>query len=176
MASNGFNKTVNQALAPLDNPIAKNVLRVLFFLYAAMAAPRLPPILGNLFDYALFRIAMIFLIVWTSTKDPTLSMMIAIGIVAVMNILSGRMAFETFLPEQNTNTRPSCLGVTLQQILDAFNGDEDVMKQAMYNAGVPNNIEMNDTNAPLLATYLLNYGYNITDDCSAPKGDPELFF
>jgi hypothetical protein len=38
-------------------------------------------------------------------------------------------------------------------------------------AGLPYNIALNDYNAPLIATILINYGYVISSTCQAPKGD-----
>ena len=34
--------------------------------------------------------------------------------------------------------------------------------------GLPYNVELNDNNAPLIATILLNYGYKISEDCQVP--------
>lgn len=38
-------------------------------------------------------------------------------------------------------------------------------------AGLPYNVEINDYNAPLIATILLNYGFVISESCQAPNGD-----
>ena len=37
--------------------------------------------------------------------------------------------------------------------------------------GLPGNVEFNDTNAPLIATVLLNAGFKISNKCQAPIGD-----
>lgn len=166
MATNGLNKQINDALSFLNKPVWSNTLRLLFLLYASMVAPDLPPQASILFDNALFRLVVLFLIVWTNSQDPTLSLLIAVGLVISMNVLSGRRLLEFFRIEQNTNVYPGCLGLNMADILAVFDGNEEAMHQALYNAGLERNIPLNDEFAPLIATRLINYGYDLGDRCN----------
>jgi hypothetical protein len=94
------------------------------------------------------------------------------------------------------NVIPGCTDITLQNLLDSFTGDF-VKRQTSVNhdfsqmivtetetdaskrlekyarlSGVPFNVEINDENAPLIATYLLMYGFQVPAvmACSPPGG------
>jgi hypothetical protein len=88
---------------------------------------------------------------------------------------------------------PGCGKVTYQDLLDVFKGDINQMRQTvMYTygklvedlqsesdaeklqaisdaIGVPHNLALNDENAPLIATMLMNYGFVVSQTCQAPK-------
>lgn len=164
-----FNQFANDFLAPLEDPYIASFLKLSLVLYAGLAAPKLPSQVLGLLDKPLFRILILSLVVWTGTRDPSMSLLIAVALIVSINTFAGRNPFETFLIEQNTNVNPQCLGVTLTDILQVFNGDSAAMRQALYNVGVPANIEVNDYSAPILATYLMNYGYQITSRCKPPS-------
>ena len=89
---------------------------------------------------------------------------------------------------------PGCLNVTYANLLQTFDNDHYKLQQsAQYAfqqllkdktftdieskdrlvksarmAGLPYNLELNDENAPWIATLLLNYGFNITETCKPP--------
>ena len=166
-----FNIFMNENLGFLDEPVMASALKLALVLYAGMAAPQLPYWVLDMFDYVLFRIAVLFLVVWTSNKDPTVALLLAIGLIVTMNSLAGRRPFETFLVQQNTNVMPACLGVTMADLLEVFNGDEQSLRQALFNVGVPANVKLTDNDAPILATHLVNFGYQINSACSPPNGN-----
>lgn len=173
MSATGFNKQMNSALSFLDNSAVSNTLRLLFFLYAGMVAPSLPPQASALFGNPLFRLAVLFLIVWIHSKDPTLSLLIAIGLVISFNALSGRNLLEFFRIEQNTNVYPGCLGLTMADILSVFDNDQNALNQALFNSGLPRNIPLNDEFAPLIATTLINHGFDLGEICDLDN--PQYF-
>ena len=172
--SNRFDQFVNSNLSVIDNETSLAVIRLVLVLYASLAAPKLPYSVLKLLDNSLFRMAVLFMVVWTANKDPTTSLLIAVSLVVTMNTLAGRKPFETFLIENNTNVIPGCMGLTLTDLRSSFGGDQMALEQALHNSGTPKNIEVNDYNAPLLASYLVNYGYNINTPCSSPGNGTEI--
>ncbi len=70
---------VQNSLSFLDNPYAKNILKVFLVLYAGLAAPRLPAFLAGLFNNALFRIVVLFLIAYLGLKDTSIALLSAIA-------------------------------------------------------------------------------------------------
>lgn len=165
---NNFNTNVNDLLAPLNTPVPSYLLKLFIVLYAALAAPQLPDPVLDLFEHPVFRIVVMALVIWTSSRDPATSLIVATGLVVLFNTLSGRKPFETFLVEQNTNIMPSCLGVTMNDLVNTFQGDEKALRLALNNVGVPANVKLTDYDAPLLASYLVNYGYEINNKCKPP--------
>jgi len=68
----------------LDNEYISTTIKVLIGLYAAFAAPKLPPSLVSLMDNVLVRIAFAFVIVLTATRDPSIALMIAIAFIITL--------------------------------------------------------------------------------------------
>jgi len=76
---NQLESFVNKSLSFLDNPYAKNIIKMLLVLYAGLAAPRLPSFLASLFNNALFRIVILFLIAYLGLKDTTIALLSAVA-------------------------------------------------------------------------------------------------
>jgi len=168
MSSAEFNSVVNGALSVLRIPVVSNLLTLLLVSYAGMAAPLLPGSLKALLKHAAVRVLVLFLVVWTNNQDPTVALSLAVGLVVAMNLFSGRSAFETFLIEQDTNVLPICQGLTVSDILAAFNGSESAMRQALHNTGFPHSVQLTDYNAPILASHLVNKGGYQFGQCGPP--------
>lgn len=88
---------------------------------------------------------------------------------------------------------PGCLDMKISDLLEFFENDEHklqntvhyvfrhyqekvdktpVEKELLYyarTAGLPHNIPLDDKNAPLIATMLLNHGYKLSDTCLPPQ-------
>lgn len=62
-------------------------------------------------------------------------------------------SFELIYPGPNSS--PNCLKVTKSDLITEF-GTENKLKQAMIESSVPLNMELNDTNSPEIASYLVN--------------------
>jgi len=76
---NQLESFVNKSLSFLDNPYAKNIIKMLLVLYAGLAAPRLPSFLASLFNNAVFRIVVLFLIAYLGLKDTTIALLSAVA-------------------------------------------------------------------------------------------------
>jgi hypothetical protein len=77
------------------------VLKMILILYGSVIAPKLPVKVLEWFDFVPFKIFVLFLIVWSGSHDPSLSLLIAISFYISLNILNGKKAFEKF---ENTDT------------------------------------------------------------------------
>lgn len=98
------------------------------------------------------------------------------------------------IQESATDNYPGCNKVTMNDLLALFDGDamklqktvqyamNDIMQRLpensdakekltkmAYAVGLPYNVEFNDLNAPLIATFLLNYGYKVSEECQVPQ-------
>ena len=84
-----FNTTVNSWLSIFDkNPYASTILTVVLALYAAMAAPRLPPKMAELLDNPIVKVLFIFLLGWTANKNPSVALIAAIALMITMHTIS----------------------------------------------------------------------------------------
>jgi len=102
-------------------------------------------------------------------------------------------AFGTII-ESHSDNYPGCEKVTMADLLAIFDGDAAKLQNALqysyhqlvtqlpkdaaskdrlvrmaHAAGLPLNVPFDDANAPLIATYLINVGFLITDSCRAPQ-------
>lgn len=76
-----------KSLKFLDNEYVMTSVRLFLVLYAGLVAPRLPEAFSSLFDNAVFRVFVLFLIAYLGSKDATLSMLVAVGFVVSMIFL-----------------------------------------------------------------------------------------
>lgn len=97
------------------------------------------------------------------------------------------------LIEPKTMIYPGCHNITMEDLYKAFEGDrlkmqtavqysfkqlmaktksensKDLLTKVAYAAGLPYNLSFSKPEtAPYIATLLVNYGYNIKDDCQPP--------
>jgi hypothetical protein len=88
---------------------------------------------------------------------------------------------------------PGCMSITTEDLLTAFNRDniqmQNTVRYVFYDlmrrdldvdtksrllryaklAGLPYNLEVNDENAPYIATLLMHYGFKFGETCHAPR-------
>lgn len=91
-----FNNSVNSVLGPLQQKPFSGLLRMILVLYGGMAAPQLPASVLRWFEFPAFRIFFLAMIVYMSTVDPAVSILIAVCFYTSMNALSGKKLFEKF--------------------------------------------------------------------------------
>ena len=80
----------------LANPYIMAVLKVTLTLYAIQLAPRLPPVVTNIFQNTLVKIIAITLIAYLANVDFQLSILLAILFVLGGNLAAGRKPWESF--------------------------------------------------------------------------------
>jgi len=81
LVNNGVKEVENVVKRTLDNQYISNALKVFIVLYAAFAAPKLPPSLVNLMDNTLVRIGFAFAIVAIATQDPSMALILSVAFV-----------------------------------------------------------------------------------------------
>lgn len=68
----------------LSNEYILTTIKVFLGLYAAFAAPKLPPSILGLFDNILFRIVVAFSIIMIATREPGIALMLAIAFIITL--------------------------------------------------------------------------------------------
>jgi hypothetical protein len=81
----------------LGNVYINTSLKVFLGLYAALAAPRLPKLVQDLFGNVFFRIFIAFIIVLLATKDEGLALMVAIAFVITLFAIDKHQLLATEL-------------------------------------------------------------------------------
>lgn len=80
----------------LANPYVMAILKVTLALYAIQLAPRLPPVITNVFQNTLVKFVAVVLIAYLANVDFQLSLLLAILFVLGGNLASGRKPWESF--------------------------------------------------------------------------------
>lgn len=75
-------------LKVLDNKYVGGMVKVFLVLYASLVAPKLPSSLAKLFQNAVFKVLVLFLIVYVGMKDPTIALLVAVGFTISMVTLN----------------------------------------------------------------------------------------
>jgi hypothetical protein len=111
----------------------------------------------------------------------------------ISDVFSGKKNPQALI-EPKSNIYPGCHDMTLGELLSFFENDSHKLQQTVHyvfkylqentdktpaekellyyaqTAGLGHNVELNDRNAPLIATMLLNYGYKFSETCQPPHG------
>ena len=80
-----------------ENVYISTAIKVFLGLYAAFAAPQLPPSLVNLFDNILVRVGVAFVIVLLATRDPSMALMVAVAFVMTLQTANKLRLINTSL-------------------------------------------------------------------------------
>lgn len=91
---------IDQLTAQLNNPYVSATLTLFLVLYGGMAKPDLPDFVMDLFDNPLFRVAVLFLIAFTASKNAQVALVVAVVFTVTMNLVSERKMAEGFMAYQ----------------------------------------------------------------------------
>jgi hypothetical protein len=211
---NAVNKIESGLQTILQNPYVMAVIKLTLVLYATRIAPSPPDFMEKLFDNTFFKMVAFALIMYLANVDFQLAVILAVIYVIAMNLASGRQFLESFtdnnvyadyskeykpygnqkLVEPRLNVYPGCQNVTMQDLLNAFGGDQaklletvqyafkelyqaskskeniDKLKAIAYATGLPYNINWDyPETGPYIATILVNAGFRISDTCHVPE-------
>jgi hypothetical protein len=84
----------------IDNTLQRYLLQeryintavyLFLILYAGLAAPKLPSYVSNLFNNAVFRLVVLFLIAYLSSKNVEAAILVSVGLVVTMMTLNHHM-------------------------------------------------------------------------------------
>lgn len=87
----------NQLQNALNNQYFSAALSLFLVLYAGLAKPQLPDVVSGLFDNALFRLVILFLVAYLSSRNAQVAILVAVAFVVSMNMLSEQRMTEGFL-------------------------------------------------------------------------------
>lgn len=206
---NAVNKSITSVLS---NVYIMSLIHVILILYASYYAPNPPQSMKTFFSNTYTKLFFIALLIFIQSKDIVLAVGLAIIFLISINSISGRGPLESFvddnygkfskefvktntatLLEPKTNIVTGCEKITLQDILNTFNGDELKMQKTVKYAfqelmsqiqdetamqkltiiakasGLPSNKYLTDENAPYIASILVQWGYTIGDNCTLHK-------
>lgn len=81
----------------IKNNYFSGALTVFLVLYGGLAKPQLPEFIAVMFDHALFRLTVLALIAYISTKDLQVALLVAVAFTITMNLLNEQKVAEGFM-------------------------------------------------------------------------------
>ena len=116
-----------------DNVYIMTTLKVFLGLYAAFAAPQLPPTLVNLMDNILVRIAFAFTIVLLATRDPSLALMVSVAFVVTLQTANKMRLVNTSLSVADQG-ESSWLPSAKKQVEEPANEQQEAVESVQEQA------------------------------------------
>lgn len=81
----GAEKLLNRGL---DNVYINTAIKVFLALYAALAAPQLPPVVAGLLDNLVVRVLFAFVIVFVALRDAGIALMLAVAYIVTLQTVN----------------------------------------------------------------------------------------
>lgn len=152
----------------LDNKVFMIVLAYIFIIHSVDTFTTLPGTLQTIILSCHTKILLVFCLVFYSTRNFKTSLLAAVAFFILWGCYS--MYAEGFDTISNSpDVYPGCQNTTTSDLLSLFDGDQDALKRSMASLGVPLNLTLTDENSPKIATYFINHGHKITQNCRAPE-------
>jgi hypothetical protein len=105
-------------------------------------------------DFIVFLVA--FISGYALTKNGGFAVILAliVNIALVVVPIATKESFQIIYP--GPDAAPSCMKIKKEDLVKHFEGKENKLKEAMVESQVPYSTELNDVNAPFIASYLIN--------------------
>ena len=117
----------------LDNKYLSTSISVILILYASFLRPDLPPMVKNLFNNTLFRIIVLFFVVYRFNKEPGMSIMIAASFVLTLDYVYVSNSIDTFTAVENfVDTTETEISTLYSQIAK----ETDPIKKSKLNSEI----------------------------------------
>lgn len=123
----------NQLNVLLSNPYILGLCKVVIIFYICLVTPKLPLEMIAFFDNPIVKVCCLFLIFYSSTLDPQLSLMLAIGFIVtivVVNKCKIESVLENYIGGEEHNS----------------NNSENEVLENQDNSVVPNDADLNGAN------------------------------
>ena len=128
----GMLKMLMRPLQLLENKYVAGALKMFLILYASMIAPKLPMFMEDALRNIVVKLLILFLIIYTNSKDPILSLLIAIGFVLSMHALRQAETVETVSQLLNV-----AVDVPQKLLKDIVDGSQKLVKKGASKIGGP---------------------------------------
>lgn len=172
-------EAVAKVLVPVEKVFVKNVAPVLnnglvtliiswiVIINVVHSTDSLPDSVKDALLHPVTKVASLILAIFYATGDMGMAITTTIGLVLAYKLFF--MFQENFdMITLYPSVYPGCVDTKVSDLLELFSGDALALKKAMYNSGVPLQVQLTDENSPKIATYLVNYGHKVSQSCQAP--------
>lgn len=166
---NTITSKVLDTVKPLvDNKVVVLIISSIVLFNTVHSLDSLPDKVKSILLHPASKVLSIFISVYYVTRDIKTALISTLVLFALYNAFF--FIKENFEIITNTpDVMIGCQNVKVSDLIALFNGDEGALRKAMYELSIPLNIELNDINAPKIATYFVNHGKKISETCRSPS-------
>jgi len=170
-------KPVDQFVSVNIAPIIKSshvsiIILAIVLLNVVYVADKVPASIKNIITHPIVRYSAVLLYVYQSYGSFTPAVIATLVVFVFYHVYN---FFLTFFKDHfkiispGPDVYPGCVDIKVSDLLALFDGDEAKLKTTLETIGVPYDKYLTDENAPLIATYLVNFGHNVTQECAVPR-------
>ncbi len=98
-------------------------------------------------------------------NQPIIYSLVLVLVFALVKLMK-KENFDVINPKNDVYHE--CSEIKIEDIKKLFDNNDAKMKKELYELGFPLSIALNDTNAPRIATYLINKGMVVSEKCKFP--------
>lgn len=162
-----ISQTISNASRPLFHRNVLATLLVFLTLYGRAFLPQPCATTRRRLRHPVVQFVLFWIVLYAVTRSPAVALASA-GSLAALSYFLGDGSLE-FFQGPKTMIHPGCTNTTVFDLLESFGNDKEGLLAAMVRSRVPADVKLNDDYAPLIATYLMYFGYKIKSPCE-PHG------
>ncbi len=160
---------ISNTLKLHDSPIFGFLMMYLFILMASNDSIKLEgSLLSKILETPYAHFLIILSVYYSFNKNLKTSLIVAaiiVSIMALFKIVEFMDSKLKLVEGSGSDIEPSCRNLKASDILNYFQNDLIKMRLVLRQSNIPDNININDHNAPFIGTRLYYLGHNITEKC-----------
>jgi len=175
---------ISKAVKPVDkfisvniSPVVNNssvsvILLAIVLLNVVFSADKIPTSIKNIITHPVVMYSSILLYIYQSYGSITPAIISGIAVVIfyyAFNFVTSLLKEHFKIISPGPDVYPGCVDIKVTDLLALFDGDRGKLATTMQTIGVPEDTYITDENAPIIATYLINFGHNVTNECAVPR-------
>jgi hypothetical protein len=156
-----FQKAWINSLSFLDNSMVQYIIIFVLVLYCSTIFDNINSFVGNLYNYAIIRLIVLFLIVYIAPKDTTIAILLGLSYLISLSYLVNNEYFSNSSTKNHKKHKESFVG-------DMYNGQKiDVMRSKMDESFA--NSQMNKGSLPTNTQNKNNRSKSTTKSTNKPQ-------
>jgi len=170
-------KPVDKFISVNISPVVNNssisvILLAIVLLNVVYSADKIPTSIKNIITHPVVMYSSFLLYIYQTYGSVTPAIIASVAVVVfyyAYNFVMSLMKEHFKIISPGPDVYAGCVDIKVADLLALFDGDKGKLVTTMQTIGVPEDVYITDTNAPLIATYLINFGHNVTNECAVPR-------
>lgn len=164
-----------------NNSTYAGIVKIAYIILGGTIAANIPKEYLTIFNCTSVKLLGLFTVALMASRDPSIALTVGIALILMTVVAQRRQdndnTVQTFVQQRNNPPMVSigCVTVTQKDLMDAFDNSEQDLRKAMFQSRVPQFVGLNEENAPIIATYLINFGFDLKRQSKYCTFFPDVF-